>query len=238
MDIAILLYDQFTATDCVGPYDVLQLMPDTTVTFVGTEARPYRTDMGQLAILADKTIADVPNPDMVLIPGGIGTRPVMKDRAVVEWVQQANESAQYMTSVCTGSLLLGAAGLLDGLTATTHWGAVDTLNSTGATYVAERFVDHGRIITAAGVSAGIDMALHLAAQIHSDDVAKAIQLAIEYDPQPPFDAGTPEKAGPELAEFVNALFASQVDSRGVGRGFATRARGKQWRYEPHDAQAN
>ena len=210
MDIAILLYDQFTATDCVGPYDVLQLMPDTTVTFIGAEARPYRTDMGQLAITADKAMSDMPHPDMVLIPGGIGTRPVMKDEAVLDWIREANTSAQYMTSVCTGSLLLGAAGLLNDMTATTHWGAVDTLESTGATYVAERFVDHGRIITAAGVSAGIDMALHLAAQIHNDDIAKAIQLAIEYDPQPPFDAGTPTKAGPELAAFVGELFASQV----------------------------
>jgi len=212
MDIAILLYDQFTATDCVGPYDVLQLMPDTTVTFIGAEARPYRTDLGQLAIVADKAMAEMPNPDMVLIPGGIGTRPVMQDEETLAWIRTANESAEFMTSVCTGSLLLGAAGLLDGMTATTHWGAVDTLEGTGARYVAERFVDHGRIITAAGVSAGIDMALHLAARIHSDDVAKAIQLAIEYDPQPPFDTGTPEKAGPELAAFVNALFSAQVSS--------------------------
>jgi len=211
MDIAILLYDQFTATDCVGPYDVLQLMPDTTVTFVGAEARPYRTDMGQMAIIADKTMADIPNPDIVLIPGGIGTRPVTEDEAVLDWVRTANETAQYMVSVCTGSIVLGAAGLLDGLTATTHWGAVEALENTGATYVAERFVDHGRVITAAGVSAGIDMALHLAAKIHGDDVAKAIQLAIEYDPQPPFDAGTRDKAGPELAEFVSALFAAQAN---------------------------
>lgn len=210
MDIAILLYDKFTATDCVGPYDVLQLMPDTTVTFVGAEARPYRTDMGQMAIIADKAIADMPKPDMVLIPGGIGTFGAMGEPAVVDWIRTASETAEYMTSVCTGSLLLGAAGLLDGKTATTHWGAIEGLESTGATYVPERFIDHGRIITAAGVSAGIDMALHLAARIHGDDVAKAIQLAIEYDPQPPFDAGTPEKAGPELAEFVNALFAGQM----------------------------
>lgn len=209
MDIAVLLYDKFTATDCVGPYDVLQLMPDTTVTFVGVEARPYRTDIGQMAIVADKAIADMPNPDMVLIPGGIGTGAAAGDADVVEWIRTANGTAEYMTSVCTGSILLGVAGLLDGLTATTHWGATDALERTGATYVAERFVDHGRILTAAGVSAGIDMALHLASRIHGDDIAKAIQLAIEYDPQPPFDAGTPEKAGPELAEFVNALFASQ-----------------------------
>ncbi len=210
MDIAILLYDQFTATDCVGPYDVLQLMPNTTVTFVGAEARPYRTDMGQMAIIADREISDVPKPDMVLIPGGIGTVAAMGDDAVVDWVRSASETATYVTSVCTGSLLLGAAGVLEGLTATTHWGAKDMLEPLGATYVAERFVDHGRIITAAGVSAGIDMALHLAAQIHGDDVAKMIQLAIEYDPHPPFDAGTPDKAGPELSAAVNQLFARQL----------------------------
>ena len=150
------------------------------------------------------------SPDMVLIPGGTGTRPVMKDEAVLDWIREANTSAQFMTSVCTGSMLLGAAGLLHDMTATTHWGTVETLESTGAKYVAERFVDHGRIITAAGVSAGIDMALHLAARVHGDDVAKAIQLAIEYDPQPPFDTGTPAKAGPELAALVGELFASQA----------------------------
>ncbi len=207
MDIAIPLYDQFTATDCVGPYDVLQLMPDATVTFVGVEARPYRTDRGQMAIIADKSLAEMPSPDMVLIPGGTGTGAATKDAELVDWIRTANETAEFMTSVCTGSILLGAAGLLDGVTATTHWAASDALEKTGATYVAERFVDHGRIITAAGVSAGIDMALHLASRLHGDDIAKAIQLGIEYDPQPPFDAGTPEKAGPELAELVNAMFA-------------------------------
>lgn len=212
MNIAILLYDQFTATDCVGPYDVLQLMPDATVTFVGVEARPYRTDMGQLAMMADKSISELPNPDMVLIPGGIGTRAAMADSQTTDWIQAASKTAQFTTSVCTGSLLLGAAGLLDGLTATTHWAAVDLLEDTGATYVAERFVDHGSVITAAGVSAGIDMALHLASKIHGDDIARAIQLAIEYDPHPPFDAGTPAKAGPELAGLVRAIFAGQSSS--------------------------
>lgn len=202
MQIVIPLYERFTALDAIGPYDVLSRLPGATVTFAAAHAGPVRADTGMLAITADAALADVPEPDILLVPGGFGTRPMLTNEPFLDWVRHAHEHSQWTTSVCTGSLVLAAAGLLDGLEAPTHWGARDELEALGARYVEQRVVEHGRIVMGAGVSAGIDMALTLAARIAGDDVAQAIQLYIEYDPQPPFDCGSPAKAPASVLELV------------------------------------
>jgi putative intracellular protease/amidase len=204
VDIAILLFDRFTALDAVGPYEVLRNLPGATVTFVAKEVGPVRTDSGALAITADKAIRDVPSPDIVVIPGGPGQSDFMDDEEILGWIRSVHETTQWTTSVCTGSLLLGAAGLLQGLEATSHWLALEQLPALGATPTLLRVVEQGKIITAAGVSSGIDMALRLAAHIAGDDVAQMIQLGIEYDPQPPFDSGSPEKAPAALVELMRS----------------------------------
>jgi putative intracellular protease/amidase len=202
MDVAIPLYERFTALDAVGPYDVLSRIPDTEVTFVAAEPGPLRTENGMLALVADRSLDELPDPDVIVVPGGLGTRALLEDEAMLGWIRRAHETSRFTTSVCTGSLLLGAAGILDGLEATSHWLQLDMLSDFGATPTSRRVVEQGKVITAAGVSSGIDMALVLAARIAGDVVAQAIQLGIEYDPQPPFDTGSPEKATPELAELV------------------------------------
>jgi transcriptional regulator GlxA family with amidase domain len=194
MEIAILLFDRLTALDAVGPYEVLSRIPGATVKFVAKEPGPKRTGSGSLALLSDYMLGQVPSPDIVVVPGGPGQTALMDDEQVLNWIRQAHETSKWTTSVCTGSLVLGAAGLLKGLKATSHWLAYDALRSLGAEVVSDRVAIEGKIITAAGVSAGIDMALTLVAKECGDDLAQAIQLSIEYDPQPPFDAGSPEKA--------------------------------------------
>jgi transcriptional regulator GlxA family with amidase domain len=195
MQIACVLFPRLTALDIVGPYEVLQRLPDATVVFVGHQRGEVRTDNGFLGLSVDATFDEVTSPDVVVMPGGVGTRPLMKDVVVLDWLRDVHQRTRFTTSVCTGSLVLGAAGLLDGLTATTHWGAMDTLTSTGAIATSERVVEHldRRTITAAGVSSGIDMALRLSELLVDDVAAKAMQLMIEYDPQPPFDAGAVTK---------------------------------------------
>ncbi|MET0324200.1 MAG: DJ-1/PfpI family protein [Ilumatobacteraceae bacterium] len=195
--IAIPLFPQFTALDAIGPYEVLQRIPGHDVTFIGHRRGVVRSDNGFLGIEIDATFAEVPSPEIVVFPGGVGTRPLMHDDEVLDWVRQAHETSTYTTSVCTGSLVLAAAGLLDGLTATTHWGSLDVLAKYGATPVDERVVEHldRRIITAAGVSSGIDMALRLVEILVDRTAAEAAQLMIEYDPQPHVDAGSVAKAG-------------------------------------------
>jgi len=207
MDIAIPLFDRFTALDAVGPYETLSRLPGAKVTFVAAEPGPIATDNGMLKIVAERTLDDLPNPDIVVVPGGIGTRSMMNDTDLVSWVRNAHRTTDWTCSVCTGSLVLGAAGLLDGLEATTHWMAMDTLASTGARPTGARVVEQGKIITAAGVSAGIDMGLTLAAKIAGDDVAQAIQLGIEYDPQPPFDSGSPDKAPDHVVAICRGVEA-------------------------------
>jgi putative intracellular protease/amidase len=205
MDIVIPLYDRFTALDAVGPYEVLSRLPDTTVHFVGADGTgPKKAETGMLTILTEQAIEDFPHPEILVIPGGYGTRDLMKEERVLDWVRGAHETSQWTTSVCTGSLLLGAAGILDGVPATTHWLEMETLAGLGAEATEERVVRQGKIITAAGVSAGIDMALGLAAEIAGPLWAQGIQLGIEYDPQPPFDSGSPSKAPPEIVEVVRA----------------------------------
>src|SRR5919106_1970702 len=205
MQIAILISDRLTALDAVGPYEVLSRMPTAELDFVGAKPGIKSTDTGRLGLEAARSIAEVPSPDVVLVPGGEGNRPLMRDEPVLSWLRSAHEASRFTTSVCTGALVLGATGILDGLRATTHWAYLEHLERFGAQPVTERVVEDGKVITAAGVSSGIDMALHLAAKIAGEDVAKGIQLGIEYDPAPPFDSGSPDKAPAELVEAIRRL---------------------------------
>ncbi|MEM7321633.1 MAG: DJ-1/PfpI family protein [Actinomycetota bacterium] len=204
LNTVIPLFPKFTALDGIGPYEVLQRIPDIDITFIGHKKGPVRSDNGMLAIHVDATFEDIPNPDLIVFPGGNGTRPLMTDDRVLDWVRTAHETTKFTTSVCTGSLVLAAAGLLDGLTATTHWGARDSLEKAGAISVPDRVVEHldKRIITAAGVSSGIDMALRLLDVLYDRTAAEASQLMIEYDPQPPFDTGALEKSNDEIMTRV------------------------------------
>jgi transcriptional regulator GlxA family with amidase domain len=202
MNIAILLYDRFTALDAVGPYEVLSRLPGASVTFVAAERGPVRTDNGMLVLEVEHSLEEVGEPDIVLVPGGPGEVAARAGGGALEWLRGVDRTSTWTTSVCTGSLILAAAGLLDGRRATTHWLAFDELRRLGAQPVDQRVVFDGKLVTAAGVSAGIDMALTLAARIAGDAVAQAIQLGIEYDPKPPFDAGSPHKAPSELVELL------------------------------------
>ena len=202
--IAIPLFPRFTALDAIGPYEVLQRIPHFDVTFIGHERGVVRSDNAMLGIEIDATFEELATPEIVVFPGGFGTRALMHHERVLDWVRAAHRSSTYTTSVCTGSLVLAAAGLLQNLTATTHWGALDVLAEHGATPTGERVVEHldERIITAAGVSSGIDMALRLVELLVDRTAAEAAQLMIEYDPQPPFDAGSTAKAGTAVVERV------------------------------------
>jgi transcriptional regulator GlxA family with amidase domain len=202
--IAVLIFDGLTALDAIGPYEVLSRLPEAELSFVAKESGVKRTDTGALGISADRTITEIPHPDVVLVPGGEGNRPLLGDIEVLTWLRGAHESSTWTTSVCTGALVLAAAGILGGKRATTHWAYLDRLRELGAEPVAERVVEDGKIITGAGVSAGIDMALTLAGRIAGEKVAEAIQLGIEYDPAPPFDAGSPDKAPPELVDLIRS----------------------------------
>ncbi len=204
MHVAIPLFPQFTALDAIGPYEVLQRVPSIDVTFVGHHRGEVRSDNGMLGITIDATFEDIPNPDIVVFPGGVGSRPLVHDEQVLAWVRSAHESTMYTTSVCTGSLVLGGAGLLNGLTATTHWACYAELEATGAIATEKRVVEHldHRIITAAGVSSGIDMALRLVELLVDRIAAQAAQLMIEYDPQPPFDCGALARCDDEIVTRV------------------------------------
>jgi transcriptional regulator GlxA family with amidase domain len=203
MEIAILIYDGFTALDAVGPYEVLSCLPKAKVHFVAKDVGPVRTHTKALSLMADFKLSDIPHPDILVISGGTkGTVVASKDESILTWIRNAHESSKWTTSVCTGALILGAAGVLKGLKATTHWYARDLLSQFGAEYTNERVVQQGKVITAAGVSAGIDMALHLAGEIAGDEVARMIQLIIEYDPQPPFDSGSIRKADRSIIELA------------------------------------
>ena len=203
MEIAIPLYDRFTALDAVGPYEVLWRVPGARVRWVGAEARTYATDRG-LQLVAEATFDDVPAPDVLVVPGGTGTLDALEDERLVDWIRAADATSTWTTSVCTGALLLGAAGLLAGRRATTHWAYLDRLADYGATPTSERVVREGKLVTSAGVSSGIDMALALAAEIAGADVAQAIQLRIEYDPEPPFDTGSIAKAPDHIVALAQS----------------------------------
>ena len=212
MQIAIPLYDRFTALDAVGPYEVLSRLPGAELTFVGFEIGPVRTDNDRLAMHVDALLEDMPNPEVIVVPGGWGTRALLDDERILSWIRTAHETSQWTTSVCTGSLLLGAAGVLDGLEATSHWLEVPSLEEYGARPTERRVVEQGKVITAAGVSSGIDMALRLVQLKYGDEVAQAVQLGIEYDPQPPLDAGSPEKAPKEIVDLVTTVFKAQDEA--------------------------
>jgi transcriptional regulator GlxA family with amidase domain len=200
LTIAIPLFDRFTALDGIGPYEVLNRIPGFDITFIGHRREVVRSENGFLGIQVDATYDEVPSPNVVVFPGGVGTRALVHDELVLDWVRNAHRTTLFTTSVCTGSLVLAAAGLLDGLTATTHWSAMDYLAKLGAVPTTERVVEHldQRIITAAGVSSGIDMALRLVEILVDRTAAEAAQLGIEYDPQPPFDAGSLAKASDDV----------------------------------------
>ncbi|GAB3141774.1 DJ-1/PfpI family protein [Microbispora hainanensis] len=205
MNIAIPLYPRFTALDAVGPYTVLAFAPGCTVTFVAAEPGPVLDDRGSLSLAATASYGDLPAPDVVVVPGGPGTIEALSDTELLSWIARAHEGTRWTTSVCSGSFLLGAAGLLKGRRATTHWGWLDQLAGFGAEPVSERVVVDGKIVTAAGVSSGIDMALSLLAATHDEETAQTVQLAIEYDPRPPFDAGSPKTAPAGLSDKALAL---------------------------------
>lgn len=218
LQVAIPVFDRITALDAIGPYDVLQRIPWADVVFVGATRDSVRTDNGFLGIEVDATFDEVAHPDVIVFPGGFGTRALVHDDAVLAWVRTAHETTTFTTSVCTGSLVLAAAGLLDGIEATTHWAAMDSLGQLGAVPTPKRVVEHldRRIITAAGVSSGIDMALRLVELLVDRTAAEGIQLYIEYDPQPPFDAGSPEKASAE-AKARAADYVAQREQQRLDR---------------------
>jgi transcriptional regulator GlxA family with amidase domain len=194
MQIAFFIFDKITALDAVGPLEILARLPGADIRIVGKQAGPVRADRGsgQLGLIADHALADVPSPDIVLIPGAKDMSHVMADEAVLDWVRKAHETTQWTVSVCTGALALAAAGVLEGRKATTHWSALARLADYGAIPTKERVVTDGKIMTGAGVSAGIDLALTLSAEIAGEDHARFVQLMTEYDPHPPFTGGTPE----------------------------------------------
>jgi len=208
MQVAILLFDDITVLDAVGPYEVLSRIPGATVTWVAS-APGLKKAKGGLSLVADHRLDDATRPQIILVPGGSGVDEVMKDPSVIQWIRTAHETSLFTTAVCTGTLVLGAAGLLKGLKATTHWNYRERLAGFGAEVRSERVVRDGKIVTAAGVSAGIDMALRLVQWMAGDNAAQAIQLGIEYDPAPPFDSGSPEKAPREVLEMVKKAYADR-----------------------------
>jgi transcriptional regulator GlxA family with amidase domain len=206
MDFAFLLYDNMTPLDLIGPYQVLSMLPGARCRLVATTRGPIRTDSG-IRMLAEETLDEVAAPDVLVVPGSKDPSGAIQNPAILAWVAQVHRTTKWTTSVCTGALILGAAGVLRGRRATTHWLARAMLEASGATVSEERVVVDEKVITAAGVSSGIDMALRLAAMEHGDTIAQAIQLAIEYAPEPPFNAGSPRTAPAEVVEQVKRMFA-------------------------------
>lgn len=204
MKIAILLYDRFTALDAIGPYEVLSRLPGADLRFVARQRGEVRSDTGKLGLIADRTFDEMSSPDVIVVPGGPGADDQVADSVVHQWLRTADEHSTWTTSVCTGSLILGAAGLLEGRAANSHWLARDQLRRFGATPTPERVVVDGKYVTAAGVSAGIDMALTLFAEIAGERAAQQVQLLIEYDPRPPFDAGSDRTAPAEVVDALRA----------------------------------
>lgn len=210
--IAIVVYPRFTALDAVGPYEVLSRVPGYKTMFVSQTLDVVTADKG-LALKPDATFAGVSQPAVLVVPGGPGQVEQMENRTLLGYLKRAADSAQLVASVCTGSLLLAQAGLLAGRRATSHWLAMDALAELGAEPVAKRVVRDGNIVTGAGVSAGIDLALAVAAGLADEQTAMAIQLGIEYDPKPPFDAGSPDKAPPEIVEFLRSKARSFLSAQ-------------------------
>lgn len=219
MEIAIPLYDHMTALDAIGPYEALNRVPGVTIRFVGERPGEIRTDTGMLGLTVDHALEAVARPDVVIVPGGIGSRAIAEDERWIAWAREAHAHTTWTTSVCTGAMLLGAAGALEGRRATTHWSCVPLLEAYGATPVGdERFVEDGKVITAAGVSAGIDMGLTLAARIAGEATARAAQLMMEYRPEPPFDGGTPATTPPEALERLPEMLVPKEAEFAAAQG--------------------
>lgn len=204
MKIAAMLFDKITVLDIVGPVELMSWVPGAEIVWVGPRKGPIKAEPTGLVLTIDKSYDEVSAADVLIVPGGPGCRLLLKDEPTLAWIRKIHATTQWTTSVCTGSLLLGAAGLLKGLDATTHWNSAAVLESFGAKYLEKRVIPQGKIVTSAGVSSGIDMALWLVAQMAGEEAAKKAQLCIEYDPQPPFDAGAPSKAGPDLVAKTRA----------------------------------
>ena len=214
MQIAIPLFDGITVLDATGPNEILGRLPGADVRFVGAAPGPVTSESAGLQLVVEHRYEDVPAPDVIVMPGGTGTRALLGDERALAWLRGAHATSTWTTSVCTGSLVLAAAGILGGVDATTHWLQRDLLGRLGANPVADRVVERGKIITAAGVSSGIDMALVLAERLAGRDVAMALQLITEYDPQPPFDAGAPEKAPAHVVDLVRTEVERRVAAAG------------------------
>ncbi len=204
MQLIFVVYEGMTALDAIGPYEVLSRLPGARVTFAGVQAGPVRTDTGALSLVAERALADCGTPDLVLVPGGPDVRAQTTDTALHDWLRAVDPGTTWTTSVCTGSLILAAAGLLRGRTATSHWLALDRLAAYDVTPSRQRVVRDGKYVTGAGVSAGIDLALTLAATVAGPEVAQMIQLAVEYDPRPPFASGSPTSAPPSVVAALRA----------------------------------
>jgi transcriptional regulator GlxA family with amidase domain len=215
MQIALALYPKFTVLDIIGPFQVLADVPGHEVVFVAGEAGPVVDHTGRCPLVASATFAEVTAPDVVVVPGELFAD---WDDRVVEWLRQVHPTTTWTTSVCTGSLYLAGAGILDGVDATTHWARKEQLERLGARYTEQRVVERGKVITAAGVSSGTDMALTLLDRMHGPAVAQSVQLAIEYDPQPPFDAGSPSKAPADIVELARAALHGPAPAGAPGAG--------------------
>ena len=210
--IGLLLFPDITQLDMTGPYEVFTKFPEAEVRLIWKTLEPVKAG-GGMRIVPDTTFADCPQLDLICVPGGAGMNPLMEDAETLAFLRKQAPGARYVTSVCTGALVRGAAGLLKGKRATTHWMSHELLSAFGATPIAERVVVDGNVITGGGVTAGIDFALRVAAEAFSEDLAKAIQLGIEYDPHPPFNAGSPEGAGPVVTERARASAAKRQAER-------------------------
>ncbi len=211
MKIVFLFYDGMTALDSIGPHEILCRLPGAQVQRVALNRGLVKCDSG-LMMTTDNALADVSHADLLLVPGAGSAKSFCECPEILDWLRRVHTTTTWTTSVCTGSLILGAAGLLVGLRSTTHWAALDRLQRFGALPTRARFVEDGKVITAAGVSAGIDMALMLADKIAGSQVAEGLQLAIEYDPEPPFDVGSPEKANPAIREALRARMLAAFES--------------------------
>jgi len=214
--IAFVLYPGFTALDIIGPFEVLAFVPGHEAVFVAAEPGPVTDDTGRCQLVAAASLDQMTAPDVVVIGGTLSTKE--PDKAVVQWLRQVHPATTWTTSVCTGAIYLAAAGILDGQDATTHWAWAGELERRGARYTGQRVVETGKVITAAGVSAGIDMALTLLARLHGPQIAQGLQLAIEYDPQPPFDTGSPYKAPAEMVEFVRSQLTTLAAAEPASSG--------------------
>lgn len=227
LQIGMLLFPQITQLDLTGPIELLHRLPDSAMHVVWKDTGPVRSASG-LHLVPTTTLQDCPKLDLLLVPGGAGTAELIGDAAVLDWVGAQGRQARYVTAVCTGSLLLGAAGLLDGYEATTHWAYMDILPTFGARPVRKRVVVDRNRITAGGVTAGIDFGLRLLAELAGESTAQAVQLALEYDPEPPYRSGHPDVAPASVVDRVRALMAPRVSiQRAKAHEWSARRKGAQ-----------